>query len=124
MAALGSIIPRRLDIDRDRLAAEFGEIFGRDLARQPAVSFRQVRAMAAHVPSDLGPLAGIPTLVVAGDDDQIVSPALSRELAAAIVGARYVELENAGHAVILHDAARINDLLAQHFAAAGRAHGR
>ena len=32
---------------------------------------------------DLGPLAGIPTLVVAGDDDRIVRPALSRELAAA-----------------------------------------
>ncbi len=125
MASLGSIVPRALDpaIDRDQLAAEFAEIFGRDLAQQPSVSFRQVRAMAAHVASDLGPLAGIPTLVVAGDDDRIVRPALSRELATAIVGARHVELANAGHAVILHDAARVNALLAEHFAAAERGDG-
>lgn len=120
MASLGSILPRRLDpaIDRDRLAAEFAEIFGRDLGRQPPVAFRQVQAMAAHVASDLAPLAGIPTLVVAGDDDQIVRPALSRELAAALVGARLVEIADAGHAVILHDAARINGLLAEHFVGA------
>jgi pimeloyl-ACP methyl ester carboxylesterase len=126
LASLGSIVPRRLDpsIDRDELAAEFAAIFGRDLAQQPAVAFRQVRAMAAHVPSDLAPLAGIPTLVVAGDDDQIVRPALSRELAGSLAGARLVEIANAGHAVILHDAARINDLLAEHFAAAeSRARG-
>lgn len=120
LASLGAIMPRRMDpsIDRDRMAAEFAEIFGRDLAQQPAVAFRQVRAMAAHVASDLGALAKIPTLVVAGDDDRIVRPALSRELAAAIVGARLVEIANAGHAVILHDAARINALLAEHLAAA------
>lgn len=125
LAALGSIVPRRLDpaIDRDALAAEFAAIFGRDLAVQPAVSWRQIRAMAAHVPADLAPLAGIPTLVVAGDDDRIVPPALTRALAAAIPGARLVEVENAGHAVILHDAPRINGLLADHFAAVERAGG-
>jgi pimeloyl-ACP methyl ester carboxylesterase len=120
LAALDSIVPRRLDPsqDRDRMAAEFAEIFGRDLSQQPSVAFRQVRAMAAHVASDLGPLAGIPTLVVAGDDDRIVRPGLSRELAAAIGGARHVEIADAAHAVILHDAARINVLLAEHLAAA------
>jgi pimeloyl-ACP methyl ester carboxylesterase len=123
LAALGSIVSRRLDpaIDRDALAAEFADIFGRDLATQPAVSWRQIRAMAAHVPADLAPLAGIPTVVVAGDDDRIVRPALSRALADAIPGARWVELADAGHAVILQDVARINELLAEHFTAADRA---
>lgn len=122
LASFDSIMPRRLDpaIDRDAMAAEFAEIFGRDLAVQPSVSFRQIRAMAAHVPTDLAPLAAIPTLVVAGDGDQIVRPALTRALAEALAGARHVELANAGHAVILHDAAAINDLLAEHFMAAER----
>lgn len=122
MASFASIMPRRLDpgLDRDAMAAEFAEVFGRDLAAQPSVSFRQIRAMAAHVPSDLGPLATIPTLVVTGDGDQIVRPALGRALAGSISGARHVELADAGHAVILHDAARVNDLLADHFMAAER----
>lgn len=40
-----------------------------------------------------------------------------------IVGARHVEIEKTRHAIILHDAARIDDLLAEHFAAAECAQG-
>ena len=42
---------------------------------------------------------GIPALVVAGELDAITPPAPAREMAAAIPGARYVEIPGAGHAV-------------------------
>ncbi|MFF3226145.1 alpha/beta fold hydrolase [Nocardia suismassiliense] len=49
------------------------------------------------VRADLGQLA-VPTLVVAGAHDQVVSPTHARELVSGIAGARYVELD-AGHAL-------------------------
>ena len=92
------------DVDRDRLCAELGEMFGRDLADQPPIVMRQLRAMGRFDASPrLSSLAGLPTLVVNGAQDCIARPAYGRALAGAIPGARYVELEDAGHA--LHDPA-------------------
>lgn len=42
-------------------------------------------------------LAGLPTLVIAGAEDGIVSPASARAMAAAIPGARLVEIPGAAH---------------------------
>lgn len=39
----------------------------------------------------------VPTLVVCGAEDKVTPPALSRELAALIPGARYAEIAGAGH---------------------------
>ena len=66
----------------------------------------------------LAELAGIPTLVVAGALDRVARSAFGRQLAAAIPGARFVELPGAAHGVPIHDAATINRLLSEHFASA------
>lgn len=105
--------------DPAALARELGELFGRDLADQPSVVLKQLRALArSDLSGQLGPLASIPTLVVSAAEDRIARPAYGRALAAAIPAARYVEIPGAGHAAPIHHAAHINQLLAQHFAAA------
>jgi 3-oxoadipate enol-lactonase len=62
------------------------------------------RACLALAALDLRPrLAGIhnPTLVMCGAFDQTTSPALAREVASAIHGAAYREIENSGHCPML-----------------------
>ncbi len=39
----------------------------------------------------------MPTLLVYGGDDRLNSPALGREIATQIAGARFVEIPDAGH---------------------------
>lgn len=54
----------------------------------------------AEPPPDLSallPRIDVPTLVVSGAGDRVVPPALSRRTAAAIPGARYVEIPGCGH---------------------------
>ncbi len=56
--------------------------------------------MTAEGPPDLRALLGrvdVPTLVVGGSSDRTISTAWNRRTAAAIPGARYVELPRAGH---------------------------
>ena len=80
---------------------------------------RQLRAMARYDASArLVELARIPTLVVSAAQDHIARPWTGRALAAAVPGARYVEVPDAGHAVPIHAADEINSLLEQHFARA------
>lgn len=103
-------------VDRDRLCRELGAMFGRDLADQPPIVMRQLRAMgrfdaSARLPS----LAGLPTLVISAAHDCIARPAYGRALAAAIPGARYIEFPNAGHAVTVQSAEAVNALLLEHF---------
>lgn len=120
-AFLELVMPRQLLRSRDgaALAAELGAVFERDLADQPPIVMAQLRALSrSDLSRRLGQLAPIPTLVVSAAEDPIARPASGRALAAAIPGARYLELADAGHAVPVHDAARVNELLAQHFAAA------
>lgn len=62
------------------------------------------RACLALAQLDLAPrLGGIsnPTLVMCGALDQTTPPALAREVAKAIPGARYVEIEGSGHCPML-----------------------
>jgi 3-oxoadipate enol-lactonase len=61
-------------------------------------SWMQAAAIAGHdTRSRLHELDGLPTLVVHGEDDRLVSPERGRELARLIPGARLVELPDAGH---------------------------
>lgn len=100
-------------------AAQLAPIFGHDLADQPPVAMRQLRALAAHdVSSRLGELADIPTLVVSAEHDMISRPEYGRAIAAGIPGARYVEIAGAAHGVPITDAPQINALLSSHFEAA------
>ena len=109
-------------VDRSTLARELAPLFGHDLAHQPSFVMRQVRAMARFDASDrLAALAGIPTLVVSATHDRIAAPSSGRALAAAIPGARYVEVPDGGHAVPIQCATAVNALLLDHLARAAGA---
>ena len=98
-----------------RLTAQMTNLFGRDLADQPSIIMRQLRAMSRFDPTwRLRSLASIRTLVVTGEEDRIAVPAYGRKLAAAIPGAVYMELAKAGHAVPIESAALINRLISEH----------
>jgi pimeloyl-ACP methyl ester carboxylesterase len=109
-------------LDRVAYAERLGALFGHDLAAQPAIAFEQLRAAARFdVSGRLGSLARVPTLVVSSAEDLIAAPRFGRELAAAIPGARYVEIADAGHALPIQRADEVNALLRAHFAAADAA---
>jgi pimeloyl-ACP methyl ester carboxylesterase len=60
----------------------------------------QSAAIAGHdTRSRLRELDGLPTLVLHGADDRLIPPAHGRRLAAAIPGARLIELPDTGHLV-------------------------
>ena len=108
-------------VDRDALCLDLGVLFGRDLADQPAILMKQLRAMARFDASArLAMLAGVPTLVLSAEHDRIARPVFGRALAAAIPGAQYVEYKNAGHAVTIQCADAVNAILMTHL---GRASG-
>lgn len=108
-------------VDRDALAGRLAPLFGHDLADQPPVAMKQLRAMSAcDLTPRLGELAGLPTLVVAAEHDRIAPPASGRAMAAAIPGARFVFLPGAAHGVPLTGADRINSLLREHLAGCQR----
>ena len=101
--------------DTAGLAAKLAPLFGHDLADQPAVSMKQLSAMARYdATSRLGELAGLPTLVVSAEHDRIARPEIGRAMAAAISGARFVEIPGASHGVTILEAERINALLRDH----------
>jgi pimeloyl-ACP methyl ester carboxylesterase len=103
-------------VDGAQLASQLAGLFGHDLASQPSFVMTQLRAMARFdVSARLTALAPIPTLVVSAQHDRIARPEYGRALADAIPGARYVEIDEAGHAVTIQLAARINQLLVEHF---------
>jgi len=103
-------------VDRARLAYDLTPFFGHDLADQPPIVMKQLRAMSKY---DAGPrlaqLASIRTLVASAAGDRIALPAYGRALAAAIPGSRFVEIPDAGHGVTIQRAQTINALLSEHF---------
>ncbi len=101
--------------DRDTLAQQLAEVFGRDLADPAPVVTQQFMAMRrGDATSFLHELAGIPTLVVSASHDRIAPPSAGRALAAGIPGARYVELPDGAHAVVIQQADQVNALLLEH----------
>jgi pimeloyl-ACP methyl ester carboxylesterase len=106
-------------VDRDALADRLNALFGRDLGEAPAIVSEQLEAMGrCDTTSRLPVLSGIPTLVVSGRHDPIAPPAFGRAIAAGIAGARYVEFEDASHALTIQHADRLNPLLLEHLAGA------
>lgn len=85
----------------------------RYLRRLPRTLARAAAASAGRA-AITGKLAAItaPTLVVSGTEDRPVSPAKARAVADAIAGARFVALQDTGHAVMLERPAAFNALLA------------
>jgi aminoacrylate hydrolase len=109
-------------VDRAQLAHDLKPFFGHDLADQPPIVMKQLRAMSKYnAGARLGGLASIRTLVASAAGDRIALPAYGRALAAAIPGSRFVVIPEAGHGVTLQRAAEINALLSEHFGASERA---
>jgi pimeloyl-ACP methyl ester carboxylesterase len=113
------------DVVRGRLPQQFTtETFspatGMDLMREawmeqvktdPRVRYTDLLACQGF---DAGGLLGriaVPTLVVAGADDQVTPPALSEELARGIAGARLEVIPQAGHQAPLEQADAFNRLV-------------
>lgn len=105
--------------DHEAVATELAPLFGHDLADQPPVAMKQLKAMGAlDLTPRLGELAGVPTLVASAAHDRIARPEYGRAIAAGIPGARYVEFADASHGVPLQHPDRVNALLLEHLAAA------
>ena len=103
-----AVVRYLVEIDRPYAgAATFDEPRRRAVAARVADRSRDVAASLANhwlvlgrgepVPGRLSDLVGLPTLVVHGTDDPLFPPAHGRALAAAIPGARLIELEGVGH---------------------------
>jgi pimeloyl-ACP methyl ester carboxylesterase len=106
-------------VDREALCGQLAVLFGRDLADQPSILMKQVRAMSKFdASSNLATLSKVPTLVLSAEHDRIARPEYGRALAGAIPGAHYVEVKGAGHAVTIQRADRVNEILLTHLARA------
>jgi pimeloyl-ACP methyl ester carboxylesterase len=106
-------------VDRRRLAEDLRPFFGHDLADQPPIVMKQLRAMSKYdAGARLAQLAPIRTLVASAVGDRIAPLAYGRALAAAIPGSRFVEIPEAGHGVTIQRASAVNALLSEHFGAA------
>ena len=109
------------DSTRPGLEATMTELFARDLADQPPIIMRQLKAMARYDAMwRLRCLRSIRTLVMSGEQDRIAKPEYGRALAATIPGAAYVEVGYAAHAVPIESPWIINRLLAKHLRDATR----
>ena len=78
------------------------------IAQEPEAFARQVEASLRHDTLDRLATLALPALVVAGAEDMLVPPHLVGQLAAAIPGARYVALPEAGHSGNLEARAAFN----------------
>ncbi|MEU3553419.1 bifunctional 3-oxoadipate enol-lactonase/4-carboxymuconolactone decarboxylase PcaDC [Streptomyces fragilis] len=72
------------------------------------------------VRAELGRI-GVPTLVLAGSDDQVTGPAEARTLVAGIPDARLAVVPGASHLVPVEQPAAVTDLLVRHFSSAWQA---
>jgi pimeloyl-ACP methyl ester carboxylesterase len=101
--------------DLDHIARSLEPLFGHDLGVTPAIAMRQVRAMSRwNVLARLADLKSIPTLVVGATHDLIARRELVRATAAAIPGAKLVELEGAAHGVPVTAPDTVTGLLRDH----------
>jgi 3-oxoadipate enol-lactonase len=118
-------VKRFVTEQRNRTAETVGRLVG-SRARRQAIdelkdSLSRVReesyrkTLEASVAQDRGaPIENIqvPTLVVAGDEDNVYPPALAREVARRIPGAELVMMRGTGHLPNLERPGRFNEILA------------
>jgi 4-carboxymuconolactone decarboxylase len=84
----------------------------------PGCYIAACEALAAFdVRTELG-MVGVPTLVLAGSDDQVTGPAEARTLVAGIPDARLAVVPGASHLVPVEQPAAVTDLLVRHFSGA------
>jgi pimeloyl-ACP methyl ester carboxylesterase len=105
--------------DVEAVARGLEPYFGGDLAVRPRGVAAQLDAMRRFDARPLLPrLAGVPTLVISATRDRVAPPPLGRALAAGIPGARYAEIPDAAHGVVLQKPAEVNAALRAHVRAA------
>ena len=105
--------------DPDAMAEELAPLFGHDLADQPPIVNKQLKAVRGYsATARLAELAHIPTLVMGGAHDPISPPLVSRALAEGISGAKFMEFADASHGLPVSHADRVNEHLLEHLAAA------
>src|SRR5262245_27915363 len=76
------------NFDADALAEQLAPLFGHDLADQPPIVGKQLKALRGYsAVEELAELVGVPTLVMNGVHDPISPPHVSRALADGIRGA-------------------------------------
>ncbi|MEO8428692.1 MAG: alpha/beta hydrolase [Verrucomicrobiota bacterium] len=98
--------------DTEELATRVAALVGRDLADQPSVLMRQVRALGRHdTLHRLDELAGIPTIVLSAEHDPIALPRYGRMLSESIPGAHFKLMPAASHGVTIEQANHINQML-------------
>ncbi|MFO0806417.1 MAG: alpha/beta fold hydrolase [Gemmataceae bacterium] len=115
---LNLVMPRSVlaKADLEQLAAVLAPLFGHDLGDLPPIADAQLAAMRAFDAFPrLQELVGLPTLVLSASEDRIAPPAAGRKLAAAIAGARFIEVPDAAHGLPIHAAELVNEHLCSHF---------
>ncbi len=96
----------------DLLSAQTGSIVGRDLADSPKIILRQLKALSRHDSSEkLSKLVGIRTIVVSSKEDPIAKPKFGQDLARRIPNAKYLEIEDASHGIVLERPQEVNKIL-------------
>jgi 3-oxoadipate enol-lactonase len=109
--------PQRLSAyPLETLTVDLTRAFGRDLADQPPIAFKQLLALFKFDPGlKLSTLGSLRTLIVAGTDDLISTPAMARSLTSKIPSSKFVSLDGEGHALTVQCAKKINEILLNHF---------
>jgi pimeloyl-ACP methyl ester carboxylesterase len=103
-------------VDTDALATRISQLVGRDLADNPPILIKQLKALGRHdVFARLNELAQIPTLVMSGEHDPIARQATGRALAAAIPGATFELFHGASHGLPIQHAEAVNQRLVEFF---------
>lgn len=105
-AALAPDYPAR----QPEMAFLYDQISARNTGFDPSLLARMFDERGRIEPTDLKDYA-VPTLVVAGEQDQLFPPAALREVADLIPGARLRELPGLGHSTYFEDASAFNALL-------------
>lgn len=110
--------PREVDPGVARFAERMIESVPVDVVAEFYPAFAGHEKAAA-----LDAFAELPTLVLAGDRDQLTPPAHSEAIAAALPGAELVLVEGAGHLVMLERPGLVDECLAALLARTIRSHG-
>lgn len=102
--------------DADGMARQLSNLFGHDIADEPPIARQQLAALRkADLSRWLSELKGLPTLVMSGTHDPIAPPLAGSGVAAAIPGARYIQVADASHTLPITHADLTNQLLREHF---------
>lgn len=101
-------------------AVEFGKAW--DRAQSPGAGLRQMKAINAsgNREDDLAKI-DVPTLVIHGSIDTLITVSGGQRTAEVIPGAEYVEIEGMGHDIPITELPHVVQLVTMHAAAAGGA---